>query len=119
MPCRIALCCGVLCFGVPCRAVSVVLRCTVVPCGAVCCAASCCAVVGQLRLVWPVSWCGVRVVAWLVGGWGVRSGVGGSLCPCCGGLGVPLGLVGQVGVRGVALPGGLCRGPVSSGGPGP
>ena len=43
-----------------------------------------------------MSWCGVRV--------GTRLGVGGSLGPCCGGLGVPLGLVGRVGVRGPALP---------------
>ena len=35
------------------------------------------------------------------------------------GLDVPLGLVGRVGVRRVALPGGLCLGPVSSGGPSP
>ena len=56
---------------------------------------------------------------WLAGGGGVRLGVGVSLGPCCWGLGVPLGLVGRVGVRGVALPGGLCLGPVSSGGPGP
>ena len=53
---------------------------------------------------------------WLAGGLGVRLGVGVSLGPCCGGLGVPLGLVGRVGVRGVALPGGLCLGPLSSGG---
>ena len=66
-----------------------------------------------------MSWCRVLVGAWLVGGLGVRSGVGGSLGPCCGGLGVPLGLVDRVGVRGAALPGGLCRDPVSSGGPGP
>ena len=64
-------------------------------------------------------WCEVRVGVWLAGGWGVRLGVGGSLGPCCGGPGVPLGLVGRVGVRGVALRGGLCLGPVSSGGPGP
>ena len=32
---------------------------------------------------------------------------------------VPFGLVGQAGVRGVALPGDLCLGPVSSGGPCP
>ena len=66
-----------------------------------------------------MSWCRVRIGAWLVGGRGVRSRVGGSLGPCCGGLGVLLGPVDLVGVRGVALPGGLCRGPVSSGGPGP
>ena len=87
--CRVAsrlavACCALGCLGV--------LRCTVVRCGAACCAASCCAVVGRWRLVWPVSWCGVPVGVWLVGGWGVRSGVGGSLGPCCGGLGVPLGL---------------------------
>ena len=46
-----------------------------------------------------MSWCGVRAGVWLAGGWGVRLGV--SLGPCCGGLGVPLGLVGRVGVRGV------------------
>ena len=66
-----------------------------------------------------MSWCGERGGAWLVGGWGVRSGEGGSLGLCCAGPGVPLGPVGRVGVRGVALPGGLCRGPVSSGGSGP
>ena len=66
-----------------------------------------------------MSLCRVRVGVWLAGGWGVRLGVGGLLGPCCGGLGVPLGLVGRVVVRGVALPGGLCLGPVSSGGPGP
>ena len=48
-----------------------------------------------------MSWCGVRVGAWLVGGWWVRSGVGGSLGPCCWGLIVPLGLLGRVGVCGV------------------
>ena len=129
VPRRVAPCRAVMCRSVPrhvasCCAVCglgclVVLPCTVVRCGAVCRAASCCAVVGRLRLVWPVSSCGVRVGVWLVGGCGVRSGVGGSLCPCCGGLGLPLGLVGRVGVRGVALPGGLRRGQVSSGGPGP
>ena len=54
----------------------------------------------------------------VAGGPGVWLGVGGSLGPCCGGLGVPLGLVGRVGVRGVAHLGGPCLGPVSSGGPG-
>ena len=52
-----------------------------------------------------MSWCRVRAGVWLAGGWGVRLGVGVSLGPCCGGLGVPLGLVDRVGVRGVALPG--------------
>ena len=84
-----------------------------------CALVSCCAVVVQRRSAWPVSWCGVRAGAWLAGGWGVWLGVGVSLGPGCGGLGVPLGLVGRVGVRGVALPEGLCLGPVSSGGPGP
>ena len=97
----------------------VVVRCTVARCGAVFRAASCCAVVGRWRSAWPVSWCGVRVGVWLARGWGVRLGVGGSLGPCWGGLGVPSGLVGRVGVRGVALPGGLCRGSVPSRGPGP
>ena len=66
-----------------------------------------------------MSWRGVQVGAWLVGGWGVRLVVGGSLGPCCRGPGVPLGLAGWVGVCGVALPWGLCLGPVSSEGPGP
>ena len=65
-----------------------------------------------------MSWWGVWVGVWLAGGLGVRLGVGGSLGPCCGGLGTPLGLVGRVGVRGVALPSGLCLVPVSLGGPG-
>ena len=66
-----------------------------------------------------MSWCGVRARVWLAGGWGVRLGVGVSLGSCCGGLGVPLRLVGRVGVHEVALPGGLCLGPVSSRGSGP
>ena len=78
-----------------------------------------CAVVGQWRSAWPLSWWGVPAGVWLAGGWGVRLGVGVLLGSCSGGLGVPLGLVGWVGVRGVALPGGLCLLPVSSGGPGP
>ena len=53
-----------------------------------------------------MSWCGVQVGVWLAGGWGVRLGVGASLGPFCGGLGVPLGLVGLVGVRRAALSGG-------------
>ena len=108
---RAVACCALGCF--------IVLRCTGVRCGAVCRVASCCAVVGRWRLVWPVLWCGVRAGVWLVGGWGVRSGVGGSLGPCCGGLSVLLRLVGPVDVRWGALPGGLCRDPVSSGGLGP
>ena len=44
-----------------------------------------------------MSWCGVRAGVWLADGWGVRLGVGVSLGPCCGGLGVPLGHVGRVG----------------------
>ena len=44
-----------------------------------------------------MSWCAVRAGVWLAGGWGVWLGVGVSLVPCCGGLGVPLGLVGPVG----------------------
>ena len=115
--CRVASRRAVACCALGCLVVCFVARCTAsVRCAV---AASCCAVVGRCRLVWPVSRCGVRVGAWLVGGWGMRSGVGGSLGPCCGGLCVPLGPVGRVGVRGVALPGGLCRGPVSSGGSGP
>ena len=66
-----------------------------------------------------MSWCGVRAGVWLAGGLGVRLGAGVSLGSCCVGLGVPLGLVGRVGVRGVALPGALCLGLVSSGGPAP
>ena len=50
-----------------------------------------------------MSWCGVRAGVWPAGGWGVRLGVGGSLGPCCGGLGVPLGLVGRVGLREILL----------------
>ena len=42
-------------------------------------------------------WCGVRAEVRLAGGWGVRLGVGVSLGPCCGGFGVPLGLVGRIG----------------------
>ena len=109
--CRVASRRAVACSALGCL---VVVRCGVARCGAVCRAASCFAVVGWWRSARPVSWFGVRVVVSLAGGWGVRLGVGGWRGPCCGGLGVPLGLVGRVGVRGVALPGGLCRGSVSS-----
>ena len=44
-----------------------------------------------------MSLCGVRAGVWLAGALGVRLGVDASLGPCCGGLGVPLGLVGRVG----------------------
>ena len=66
-----------------------------------------------------MSWSGVQAGVCLAGGWGVRLGVGVSLAPCCGGLGVPLGLVGRVGVRVVTLPGGLCLGSVFFGAPSP
>ena len=108
-------CCAALCRVASRRAVA---RCSVARCGAVCGAVSHCAVVGHWRSAWPVSWCGVWASVWLAGGWGVRLGVGVSLRLCCRGLGVPLGLVGWVGARGVTLPGGLCLGPLSSGGPG-
>ena len=84
-----------------------------------CAVVSRCAAVGQWRSAWPVSWCGVRAGVSLAGSWGVRLGVGVLLGPCFAGFGAPLGLVGRVGVREVALPGGLCLGPVSSGGFGP
>ena len=47
----------------------------------------------------------VRSAGRSVAGWwfGVRLGVGGSLGPCCRGLGVPLGLVGRVGLREILL----------------
>ena len=50
-----------------------------------------------------MSWCGVRAGVWLAGGLGVRLGVGVSLGLCYSDLGVPLGLVGWVGVPGVLL----------------
>ena len=116
-----ALCCVASRRAVACCAFGclVLLRCTVGGYVAVCRAASRCAVVGRWRLVWPVSWCGVQVKAWLVRGWGVRSGVASSLGPCCGGLGVLLGLVGRVGVCGVALPGACAVGPYPLGIPVP
>ena len=97
----------------------VLVRCTVVRCGAVCCAAPCCAVVGWWRSVRPSWWCGVRVRVWLAGGRGgaVRCGVARRVC-AFGGLGAQPGRVGRLGVRGVALLGGLCCGPVFSGVPG-
>ena len=44
-----------------------------------------------------MSWFGVRAGVWLAGGSGVRLSVLVSLGPCCGGLGVPPGLVVRVG----------------------
>ena len=88
-------CCAALCRAAPRRVVlwRVALWRAVVRCAVV----SRCAVVGQWESAWPVSWCGVRAGVWLAGGWGVRLGGGVSLRPCCGGLGVPLGLVVRVG----------------------
>ena len=111
MPCSAALC------RVAWR--RAVARFTVARCGAVCRAVSRCALVGQWTSAPPVSWCGVRAGVPLAGGWGVRLGVGVSLGPCCGGLGVPLRLVGRANLERVALPVGLCLGPLSSRGPGP
>ena len=108
-------CCVALCRVASRRAVA---RCTVARCGAVCRGLALCrggSVEVSLACV-VVRSAGRSVAGWWLGG---RLGVGDSLGPCCGGLGVPLGLVGRVGVRGVAPPGGLCLGPLSSGGPGP
>ena len=104
VPRRVASCCGAL-------------HCGALWCGVPCCCALCRGGSVEVSLACVV----VRSAGRSVAGWwlGVRLGVGVSLGPCCGGLGVPLGLVGRVGVRGVALPGGLCLGPVSSGCPGP
>ena len=110
---------AVLCHSVPRQVASC---CGALHCGVLWCGVPWSRVVPRWVIwwsAWPVSRCGVRAGVWLAGGWGVRLGVGVSLGPCCGGLGMPLGLVGRVGVRGVALPGGLCLGPVSSGGFGP
>ena len=106
-------CCAAVCHVASRRAVA---GCSVACCGAVCRGLALC-LGGSVEV--SLGWCGVRAGVWLAGGLGVRLGVGVSLGPCCGGLGVPLGLVGRVGVRGVALPGGLCLGPLSSGDSGP
>ena len=58
---------------------------------------------------------GLRLCGWLMAG-GRELTWCGSLGPCCRSLGVPFSVVGQAGVCGVALPWGLCLGPVSSGG---
>ena len=125
--------CAVACFGssfrlglvVPCLAAlcrvasrRAVARCTVARCGAVCLGLALCrGGSGEVSLACVVVRSAGRSVAgWWLGG-AVRCGcLAGSVLW---GLGVPLGLVGRVGVRGVALPGGLCLGPVSSWGPGP
>ena len=134
VPRRAELCCGVSCRGVPCCGAldGGLLRC-VVPCCFVLCRVSLCRGVCWALPTAVPAWGGVgagytgpprgagrgpRLCGWLV-----AEGRGlvwpGSLDPCCGCLGVPLGFVGQAGVRGVALPEGLCLGPVSSGGPCP
>ena len=113
--CHVTLRRAVACCALGCL---VVVPCTVVRCGAVCRADSCCAVVVSRRSVRPVSWCGVRVGVRLAGGRGVRLGAGWLVGSLLMGSGLPLGLVGRLGVRRVALPGGLCCSPVSSGGPG-
>ena len=130
--CRAMLChvvpwCAALCRVAPrrvvvCRVLGglVVVRCTAVRCGAVCRVASCCAVVGLgvgsmvVRLArvvvrdagrgFEAGWWLGHVVRWGVARW----------TRAAGGPGMPLGLVSLVGVCGVALPGGLCFGPVSS-----
>ena len=90
MPCFAALCRVASRRAVALALWRVVVRCAVV---------SRCAVVGQSSSAWPVSWYRVRAGVWLAGGLGVRLGVGVSLGPCCERLGMPLGLVGRVGVR--------------------
>ena len=108
-------CCAALCRVASRRAMA---RCTVARCGAVCRGLALCRG-GSVEV--SLACVVVRSAGRSVAGWwlGVRLGVGVSLGLCCGGLGVPLWLVGREGVRGVALPGGLCLGPVSSGGFGP
>ena len=108
-------CCAALCRVASRHAVA---RCTVAHCGAVCRGLALCRG-GSVEV--SLACVVVRSPGQSLAGLclGVQLGVGVSLGPCCGGLGVPLGLVRRVGVRGVALSGGLCLGPVSSGGPGP
>ena len=130
--CRGAAGCAVLCRVAPrrvvvCRVLGclVVVRCTAVRCGAVCRVALCWAlyrfavVCGGLFL--SPFWRGVgsalvRLVRFVVrdagrshvaGWWPGGCGLGG-VDPCCGGPGVVLWSVGQAGVRGVTLCGGLC-----------
>ena len=132
--CRAALCRAVLCRGLVFLAA---LRCTAVRCAAVrravlCCAVLCCAVVcgrsiiplvrrrmesALVRLVAVLCWTQAEV-RWLAGGRGALLGVmrlvesvlRGSRCAI---------RPGWSGVHGVALPSGLCLGPVSPGGPCP
>ena len=118
VPLRAAPCSGVPGPGVPCRGA--------LHGGALWCAVPCCFVFcrgggvgwGVWWLDWPVSLWGTRVeVLWLAGGWRVRLGLGwlagsvlrGSRCAARAG--------GSGRCPGVALPGGLCLGPVSSWGP--
>ena len=105
-------CCAALCRVASRRAV---VRCTVARCGAVCRGLVLCrggSVEVSLACV-VVRSVGRSVAGWWLGG-AVRCGCLAGSFFFHGGLGVPLGLVGRVGVRGVALPGGLCLGPVSS-----
>ena len=105
VPRRVASCCGAL-------------HSAALWCGVPCCLALCRGGSVQVSLACVVVQSAGRSVAGLWA-WGVRLGVGVSLGPCCGGLGVPLGLVGRVGVRGVTLPGGLAFVPCPLGVPVP
>ena len=110
---------AVLCRSVPRRVVSC---CGALHCGALWCSVACCLALCRGRSVEVSLACvvvrnaGRSVAGWWLGD-AVRCGwlAGSALW----GLGVPLGLVGRVGICGVALPGGLCLGPVPFGGPGP
>ena len=133
LPSRGELCCAVPCHAVLCCAVlrpgehrwCAVLRYVVLRRVVTCFAVLWC-VVGPSYLRSGVGWrrrsldwwpcCvgrGLRLSGWLVAGERDLAWCS-SLSLCCGGLGVPFGLVGQAGVRVVALPRGLCLGPVSS-----
>ena len=87
------LCCATLCRVALRRAVA---RCTVAGCGAVLRGLALCRG-GSVEV--SLACVVVRSAGRSVAGWwlGVRLDVGVSLGPCCGGLGVPLRLVGRVG----------------------
>ena len=133
-PCCAAPCCVLLCCVVSWGALSrsagrrcAVLRCAVLRLFLPCFAVSWCVVgpsylrsrLGSRGRLWGWLLCcvgrGLRLCGWPVAG---ERGLTwcGSLGPCCRGLDVPLGLVSQAGLCGVALPWGLCLGLVSSGG---